>query len=213
MTAAKLNIPKAQSDTWETPADVFDQLDQRFGPFTFDPACSLDDYSALKILARGGQVCIPPPWPGTVNMPTFNKDVYSHIRGDGLNQPWKLTHARCVHPEKQDSPARVWLNPPYGAGLKVWVPLAVEEVEKGNAELVCALLPSYTGPKWWQEHIFRQVRWEPGHTLGQEWIEDQWVVGAHPLLYQLDMLPGRISFVGAPGPAAFDSAVVVWKKR
>ena len=199
--SAKLHIPRASRDDYETPAHLFDFLDERFGQFDMDPACTLDQYSALTILARGGSVIVPPDHKTHL---ALRPDVLQRIFLDGLTTPWFGAAGRA---------GKVWLNPPYGRALGQWVPKAVAEVECGNAELVCALLPARTGPRWWQENILSNVRWTEGHAVGTVWDGPGWSASAHPLLHELIFLPGRETFVGAPGPANFDLAAVVWKQR
>lgn len=191
---SKLNIPKGVKNTWETSPALFHQLDEEFGPFDMDAACTPDQYTALTILARGGNILIPP---GSRTPDYLSRNVMARIGVDGLISAWS---------------GKVWLNPPYGAALARWVPKAVHEVEQGNAELVCALLPARTGPRWWQENIatsFHRVLWEEGAHCG---AETYWEQECHPLLTDLRLLPGRQTFVGAPGPATFDLVVVVWSK-
>lgn len=80
----------------------------------------------------------------------------------------------------------VFLNPPYGRELPKWVEKAAVEGEDG-VTVVC-LLPSRTGPKWFQDII-------------------------HPRATTLTLLPGRIEFElhGEPLTVApFDSSVVVF---
>ena len=73
-----------------------------------------------------------------------------------------------------------WMNPPYGREIAKWMRKAYEESLKG-ATVVC-LVPSRTDTAWWHDYAMRgQVRF----------------------------LRGRISFVGAAGPAPFPSAIVV----
>lgn len=191
----KLHIPRAQRDNYETPADVFDQLDRSIGPFDMDPACEPHQYSAMKILARGGEICVPP---GCTIPEDYGPKARARILPDGLKMAWH---------------GKTWLNPPYGDALTTWVPYAVNEVACGNAELVCALLPVYTGPKWWQENVLRDVRWVPGHAIGPEWVTSGWEVTTNHMVDRVIFLPGRISFVGADNTANFNSCVVVWKKR
>ena len=49
-------MPQAQTTDWETPRDLFDQLDREFGPFTLDPCGQKEKhYSAHEIYIRGGK--------------------------------------------------------------------------------------------------------------------------------------------------------------
>lgn len=46
---------------------------------------------------------------------------------------------------------RVWMNPPYGRGIGNWVRHAWEQVDKGHAELVVALVPMRSETKWFHD--------------------------------------------------------------
>jgi len=46
---------------------------------------------------------------------------------------------------------RVFVNPPYGREIRLWVQKAHREVSEGRAELVAALLPARTDTKWWHD--------------------------------------------------------------
>ena len=53
---------------------------------------------------------------------------------DGLAQPWR---------------GRVWLNPPYGRTIGDWLRKAAREVDQGDAELVCCLVPARVDIRWY----------------------------------------------------------------
>lgn len=88
---------------------------------------------------------------------------------DGLVQPWI---------------GKVYMNPPYGKHVALWVAKAVSEVRRGNAELVVALLKATTDVKWWHEHV-------------------EGIVTPR-------FIKGRLKFGGQTGPAPFPSVIVVW---
>jgi len=48
---------------------------------------------------------------------------------------------------------RVYVNPPYGKAVRVWLEKGLSEIDKGNSELVVFLLPSYTDVKWFHEVV------------------------------------------------------------
>lgn len=105
---------------------------------------------------------------------------------DGLAQPWH---------------GKVWLQPPYGLKLRKWVPKAVCQVECGNVELVMALLPANTDTIWWQAHVLSYVG------------EDGYGCETYPMKpTEIRFIKGRLQFVGAPDPATFASAIVVWRR-
>ena len=176
----------AQRDDWETPYDLFDSLDDEFGPFTMDAAAALGQRSANIVLERGGKIAIAPPegHPVKGRVPAINP----RILYDAFEHPWT---------------GRVWLNSPYGPIelLTAFVEKAAREVLYGNAELVCALLPSRTGTGWWQDYVLPEVMFWEGSP--------QQLRGVTVVRF----LRGRVTFVGANDCAPFPSAVVVWGAR
>lgn len=90
---------------------------------------------------------------------------------DGLVQDW--TGLRC------------WMNPPYGHSIGRWIKKAAES----NAEIVVALLPARTGPKWFHNFIYQKPN------------------------VDIRFLPGRIKFSGMAGAGMFDSMIVIWKGK
>lgn len=83
-------------------------------------------------------------------------------------------------------PWRVFLNPPYGPTVKLWVAKAVSEVAWGNAELVVALLKATTDVQWWHQYV-------------------EGIVTPR-------FIKGRLKFGGTKGPAPFPSVIIVWRK-
>ena len=77
----------------------------------------------------------------------------------------------------------VWLNPPYGKTIGLW--LAKAEAASNAGAILVALIPSRTDTRWW-------------HSI---------VMGASEIRY----LPGRLRFGGCANSAPFPSAVVVWR--
>lgn len=59
---------------------------------------------------------------------------------DGLQQTWE---GRC------------WMNPPYGREIGKWMQKAYESVKKGDAELVCCLVPARTDTGWWHDYAMK----------------------------------------------------------
>src|SRR5262249_50080508 len=87
---------------------------------------------------------------------------------DGLAQTWT---------------GRVYMNPPYGREIGLWMRKAYESAQT-TAELVVCLVPVRTGSAWWQDYAMQgEVRF----------------------------LRGRLKFVGSQNSAPFDSAVVVFR--
>jgi len=90
---------------------------------------------------------------------------------DGLSRPWI---------------GRVYMNPPYGKPIPLWVSKAWESVESGDAELVVCLLPARVDTAWWHD----------------------WCVRGEVRFFK-----GRLTFGGAKNTATFPSALVVFRKE
>jgi site-specific DNA-methyltransferase (adenine-specific) len=93
---------------------------------------------------------------------------------DGLTQDWSRYR-------------RVWLNPPYGRTIGLWMRKAYEESRKGC--IVVALVPARVDTKWWHEQVVGKAR--------------------------VTFLKGRLKFINEAGrsryPAPFPSALVVYE--
>jgi phage N-6-adenine-methyltransferase len=88
---------------------------------------------------------------------------------DGLSLPWK---------------GRVFMNPPYGYTIGRWTAKAADEVDSGNADLVCALVPARVDTKWWTTSMMTTSL--------------------------VRFIPGRLKFGDGSNPAPFPSAVLVF---
>jgi phage N-6-adenine-methyltransferase len=75
-----------------------------------------------------------------------------------------------------------WLNPPYGREIGPWLAKARLESELGST-VVC-LVPARTDTAWWQSEVMHSS--------------------------EIRLLKGRLTFEGAPSPAPFPSAVVIF---
>jgi phage N-6-adenine-methyltransferase len=80
---------------------------------------------------------------------------------------------------------RCWMNLPYGRAIAAWVQKAF--VESGRGAIVVSLLPARTDTAWWHDGVM-QAR-------------------------EIRFLRGRLTFVGAPSPAPFPSAIVIFNRR
>lgn len=78
----------------------------------------------------------------------------------------------------------VFCNPPYGSGISAWIKRCAE-VRRAGVEAI-ALVPARTDTSWW-------------HALC-----------APPVADAVCFWRGRLTFVGAPAPAPFPSALVYW---
>lgn len=61
---------------------------------------------------------------------------------DGLNLDWN---------------GNVYINPPYGKQVKIWLLKAIEQIEKKKVKLCVFLLPSYTDVKWFHEIVLEKA--------------------------------------------------------
>ena len=179
---------QAQKSSWETPRDLFDELWEEADGFDWDPCCSTDQYTAQRVLANNGTICV-------LDMFGVRDIGGAAVLVDGLAQPWR---------------GKVFMNPPYGLALRKWVPRAVEMVKNGTAESVWALLPAKTDTQWWQKWVINSVC-----RVTEVDVFEAAVAGADAtmdgLADEVRFLKGRLTFGGAPDPAGFASVVVVWR--
>lgn len=91
------------------------------------------------------------------------------VREDGLRHAW---------------PGAVWMNPPYGKQVPLWLAKARHEVEVGHARSVIALIAARSDTRWWADHAADKA--------------------------DIVMLKGRITFEGAESAAPFPSAILAY---
>jgi len=84
---------------------------------------------------------------------------------DGLSKPWL---------------GRVYMNPPYGRSIQLWVEKLRDEYQAGNTAEAIALLPARTDTQWFR--ILRD--------------------------YPICFVEGRLTFIGNDDPAPFPSAII-----
>jgi phage N-6-adenine-methyltransferase len=94
---------------------------------------------------------------------------YFTAADDGIRQPW--------------GQETVFVNPPYGYGIRWWVQKAYEASQSG-AVVVC-LLPARTDTRWWHRYVARAA--------------------------EIRFVRGRLRFGGAQINAPFPNAVVVFR--
>jgi phage N-6-adenine-methyltransferase len=94
--------------------------------------------------------------------------VYFDKQVDGLEREW--------------SPFRCWMNPPYGKNISKWMKKAYEESQRGA--LVVCLVPCRTDTRWWHD----------------------WAMKAA----EIRLVSGRISFGDKKQSAPFPSCVVIY---
>ena len=137
-------IKTSLKDDWETPQELFEELDYCYN-FTLDP-CATDENAKCE--------------------------KYYTLEDNGLCQSWK--------------DEIVFMNPPYGRGIALWVKKAHEESMFNNATVVC-LIPARTDTSYWHDYIFSNG-------------------------YDVKFLRGRLKFErdGISGdPAPFPSAIII----
>lgn len=177
------------STEWETPPELFDAWWEEFGGFDLDPFCRPEHYTSQRVLVGGGYICIPPPIEDEVLVDAPNHRILI----DGYTSPWF---------------GKVYMNPPYGSeNISAALDKAIAELEAKRVELVVALLPATTDTKWWQKYLVREVYYDDRLTVFNIGVG---VSGTY--FDRLRFLPGRLQFVGAPGPARLSSVIVVLRQ-
>ena len=96
-------------------------------------------------------------------------EKYYTVKENGLAQDW--------------SGESVFMNPPYGRQIKLWIKKAFETAKQGG--VVVALIPARTDTTYWHQYIFK-------HT-------------------EIRFLKGRLKFGCHKNSAPFPSAVVIFK--
>jgi len=81
---------------------------------------------------------------------------------------------------------RVFMNPPYGRSVRMWVEKAYNEGLKHDTVVVC-LLPARTDTRWFHEHCMKSQA--------------------------IKFIKGRLKFGGATAGAPFPSMIVVFNGR
>ena len=100
---------------------------------------------------------------------------YYTIKDDALSKPW------------HNISGNLWLNPPYGRQIKIWVKKAYEESLLKQSGHIILLIPARTDTSYWHDYIFGKA--------------------------QIHFLRGRLKFEinGKPKDAApFPSALVIY---
>jgi phage N-6-adenine-methyltransferase len=87
---------------------------------------------------------------------------------------------------EQDWNGKVFMNPPYGRKIGLWIQKAYDETQNGNASFVVCLLPARTDTKWFHEIC----------TLGE-----------------IIFIKGRLKFQGAKDAAPFPSMLVIFRQE
>lgn len=135
MTKPRAARDAQKSDDWTTPPDLLASLDERYGPFNFDPCGAVGQDMSSLVLSRGGSICVAPD----TNISTGIAAMYpDRILVDGLKHAW---------------PGRFVMNPPFSL-MAEFVEMAVLQVA-GGSEIGVAILPVRTGRPWWQQYVMQ----------------------------------------------------------
>ncbi len=116
----------SETTEWETPWDLFDELDKEFD-FNIDAAAS-DENTKVRAYY-------------------FTEEI------DGLKQPWHM-NIDVGYGIRVDG--RVWCNPPYGRQVGQWVAKADQEFRSGRSEVIVMLLPARTDVAWFHDYIYEK---------------------------------------------------------
>ena len=99
-------------------------------------------------------------------------EKYFTKENDALKYPWCALGA-------------IWLNPPYGRNIGLWIEKAYQESQRQPYPVVC-LIPARTDTRcWWR-----------------------WCMKADEIRF----IKGRVTFVGCEHPAPFPSAIIVFRQ-
>jgi phage N-6-adenine-methyltransferase len=104
----------------------------------------------------------------------YGPDHPNNLRRDAFDWEW--------HKDCDGKP--IFLNPPYGRTIGLWLRKANEEAQKGA--VVVALVPSRTDTKWWHDYVIQ---------------------------HRVAFIKGRLKFGNQKNPAPFPSAVVHMEAR
>lgn len=112
------------SPEWTTPTRILDPLERVYGLMDLDPCSEAPSFLASEIY-------------------NVSARIHYHLKGgegtsqppkNGLQEPWF---------------GKVFMNPPYGRTIKVWIQRAVDAYRNGDIEYCIALVPARTDTTWW----------------------------------------------------------------
>ena len=111
----------SSKDDWETPDDLFDQLDAEFG-FDWDCASTAGNCKLAGTFLAASYYGPDHDHPGYHNAFAVSWDCFESG----------------------------WLNPPYGRGIGAWVQKAAEAVQaEDGPNVVVVLVPARPDTQWW----------------------------------------------------------------
>jgi phage N-6-adenine-methyltransferase len=102
----------------------------------------------------------------------------------GPDHPEILRRDALVRDWHKDTEKDVWLNPPYGRAMKVWMAKAESE-SRGGVRVVC-LVPARTDTAWWHDHCIK---------------------------HEVRFIRGRLKFGDGKNSAPFPSALVIMEAK
>lgn len=126
---------------------------------------SLTEFNfGLDAAALQSSTLVPDNW--------YGPDHLDISRRDALVRDWH-----------KDTDKDVWLNPPYGRTMKLW--MAKAELEsRGGVRVVC-LVPARTDTAWWHDHCMK---------------------------HEVRFIRGRLKFGDGKNSAPFPSALIIMEK-
>lgn len=191
MSATRINpgMMSSDSQTWETPDDLFQALHEEF-EFELDAA-------ALPTNAKLPRFNAPPAHIlALYDEEASLRSLAKSLKQDGAGSKAKglldealkvhraLLAAQAEHLARVEWAKSTWLNSPYGDELPIWLRTCTEQARRGCT--IAALVPLRPDPDWWiryanAAHERREIR-------------------------------GRLHFKGGPaGAAPFGSAALVFR--
>ena len=155
MTWNKDLLFSSKRQTWGTPQPLFDAVAEEFGGFDLDAAASSANAKCDLYLTED-QDALTVSWAG-------------HLESNGIDP----------------GVASVWLNPPYGRGVGLW--LEKVRAESALIQTIVCLVMVRSDTRWWQLHAMRAD--------------------------EIRLIAGRIHFQGGSHGAPAPSALLIYDAR
>ena len=128
-------MPNSQKNDFWTPKEVFDALDERFGPFTLDVASSEENSLCINFYTMEDNG-LEQKWDGIVWCnPPYVKQISAKLNKEG-------------------EIVREQIGRGDNSTIKDWVLKAYQSVLSGDADRVLVLIPSYLSNHYWHDIIF-----------------------------------------------------------
>lgn len=157
------------------------------------PQFARDEILRLRYLVAGRRAYIPKSkridWgtPDSVYLPLHKEfDFTLDAAASASNAKCRLFFTKQQDALKQDwGKHRVWVNPPYGRIIALFMKKASEAVAQGA--LAVLLVPARTDTKWFHRYVNGKA--------------------------EVRLMEGRITFVGAKAPAPFPTMLVIFRPK